>query len=162
VTVTRTVTHTVTAAATTPGPPAACAASALRATFKAVPGSAGAGNIVYALTVTNRSQAPCAVSGVPPLSLLDAKGDVLPSKQTVEPGSASTVVTLSPSASATVDARFSPDVPGVGETKSPCEPVATTVRVTIGDTGAVDAAVEPPTSVCSHGAMQLRPFTAGD
>jgi hypothetical protein len=114
-TVTRTFTHTVT---TTPPPAAApaCTGSSLGGTFAGIPGSAGAGQISYRLTVTNTSNAACFVSGMPQLQLLDAQGAALPTSVTAaQPGQASAAkIVLQPSASATSDARFSPDVPGVG------------------------------------------------
>ena len=49
------------------GPAAAvapCTSPQLTATFSVIPNSAGAGNIVYALRLTNRSQRTCFVSGL--------------------------------------------------------------------------------------------------
>src|SRR3954462_13916032 len=66
VTVTHNVTTTVASSAAN-----ACAASDLAATFEALQGSAGAGNIVYTLKVVNASQAACTVSGVPTIDFLD-------------------------------------------------------------------------------------------
>ena len=162
-TVTRTVTHTVT---TTPAPAAtpACTGSSLAGTFAGIPGSAGAGNISYRLTVTNSSNSACFVSGIPQLQLLDAQGGALPTSVTAaQPGRATAAkIVLQPSASATSDARFSPDVPGVGEGQAgqPCEPVAHQLQVTATGGGAFVVPITPPTSVCEHGSLRMTLYTA--
>jgi hypothetical protein len=162
-TVTRTFTHTVT---TTPPPAAApaCTGSSLGGTFAGIPGSAGAGQISYRLTVTNTSNAACFVSGMPQLQLLDAQGAALPTSVTAaQPGQASAAkIVLQPSASATSDARFSPDVPGVGEGQAgkPCEPVAHQLQVTANGGGTFVVPITPPTSVCEHGSLRMTLYTA--
>lgn len=162
-TVTRTVTHTVT---TTPPPAAApaCTGSSLGGTFAGIPGSAGAGQISYRLTVTNTSNAACFVSGMPQLQLLDAQGAALPTSVTAaQPGQATAAkIVLQPSASATSDARFSPDVPGVGEGQAgkPCEPVAHQLQVTANGGGTFVVPITPPTSVCEHGSLRMTLYTA--
>ena len=162
-TVTRTVTRTVT---TTPAPAAtpACTGSSLAGTFAGIPGSAGAGNISYRLTATNTSNAACFVSGLPQLQLLDAQGGALPTSVTAaQPGRATAAkIVLQPSASATSDARFSPDVPGVGEGQAgqPCEPVAHQLQVTATGGGTFVVPITPPTSVCEHGSLRLTLYTA--
>ena len=171
VTVTNTVTqtHTVTVQKPKPKPPTtttaavACAAGAVQATFVEVPGSAGAGQISYSLKLTNTSSASCFVSGIPQGQLLGTTGNALPTTISLEPGQGSgSKVTLQPNGSATADARFSPDVPGQGDsqTPGPCQPTATVLRVTAPGGGTVDAPVQPPTSVCERGSLHFRPFTA--
>ena len=161
-TVTRTVTHTVT---TTPPPAAApaCTGSSLGGTFAGIPGSAGAGQISYRLTVTNTSNAACFVTGMPQLQLLDAQGAALPTSVTAaQPGQATAAkIVLQPSASATSDARFSPDVPGVGEGQAgkPCEPVAHQLQVTANGGGTFVVPITPPTSVCEHGSLRMTLYT---
>ena len=67
---------------------------------------------------------------------------------------------LQPGASASAEARFSPDVTGVADgTSGACQPKAATVRVVIGS-GTLDAPVQPPTSVCEQGALHVDLFTA--
>ncbi len=162
-TVTRTVPHTVT---TTPPPAAApaCPGSSLGGTFAGIPGSAGAGQISYRLTVTNTSNAACFVTGMPQLQLLDAQGAALPTSVTAaQPGQATAAkIVLQPSASATSDARFSPDVPGVGEGQAgkPCEPVAHQLQVTANGGGTFVVPITPPTSVCEHGSLRMTLYTA--
>jgi hypothetical protein len=137
---------------------AACAASQLGGTFAAVPNSAGAGNIVYALRLRNRSRAVCAVPPLGGLTLLDAAGRPLPTHAArARPGQPRAVaVRLAPGTSAVATARFSPDVPGPGEPVArPCERTAHSLRVTLRRGAAVVARVTPPTPVCEHGAMQL-------
>ena len=55
-------------------PAAPCLASALTGSFAAIPGSAGAGQIVYRLRLTNQRRRPCFVTGPPGAQLLDQKG----------------------------------------------------------------------------------------
>lgn len=157
VTVTSTVVHTVTRSAA-PVAASPCTSSALRASFAVEPGSAGAGNIVYKLTLANSSSSSCSLTGVPGLQLYDKSGNALPTHAAAEAGSSFPAVTLGPGTSIAYDARFSPDVTGVGDNPgNPCQPVATTLRVSAPGGGSVDAQVEPPTSVCSRGTMTLRP-----
>jgi len=122
-----------------------------------VPGSAGAGNIVYALRLRNRSSAPCTVTGIPGVTLLDRRGRRLPTHPLpAHPGALTAVlVTLAPGKTATATARFSPDVPGPGEPVSGrrCEPVAYTLLVRPNGGGTVRAPIRPPTPVCEHGGM---------
>ena len=135
---------------------AACTAGALSGSFALVPGSPGAGNVVYALRVTNRSTRMCFVTGIPRLRLLDRHGRPLPTHVVpAHPGALTAVIVrLAPRQSAKATARFSPDVPGVGESGK-CEPVASKLRVTPTGGGTLVVAVRPPTRVCEPGGMQL-------
>jgi Protein of unknown function (DUF4232) len=140
-----------------------CTAAKLSGTFAAVPGSAGAGNIVYALRLRNRSNTRCTVSGMPDVTLLDARRKALPTHPSPARASALTAVrvTLAPGGVATATARFSPDVPGIGEPVSGrlCEPVAATLLVRPNGGGALRARILPPTPVCEHGGMSWTLFT---
>ena len=171
VTATETVTKTVTAppAATTTTAPTtsaapACTGSSLGGSFAAVPGSAGAGQISYVLTVTNTSDSECYVSGIPQLLLFDAQGGALPtSVSAAQPGTATAAkIVLQAGASAKSEARFSPDVPGQGEGQAgqPCEPVAHQVQVTATGGGTFTVPVKPPTSVCEHGSLRMALYSA--
>jgi len=140
-----------------------CAASQLGGTFAVVPGSAGAGNIVYALVLHNVSHQDCFLSGIPGVTLLDRRGRRLPTHvRPAQPGALTAVrVDLRPGARARATARFSPDVPGPGEgTIGRCEPVAHTLRVAPGGRGTLRAPIRPPTSVCEHGTMTWTVLTA--
>jgi hypothetical protein len=143
---------------------APCTGPTLSGTFSVVYGSAGAGNIVYALTLTNRSRQACFVSGLAGLRLLGRTGRALPTH--VQPafrGALTAVrVVLRPGARAKATARFSPDVPGVGEpARKQCEPTAYRVRVTPPPGGGtLVARVTPPTPVCEHGGIQLSALSA--
>ena len=172
VTVTQIVTRTVTKTTTnTPAPPtaAACGGGDLGGGFSEVPGSAAAGSITYALTLTNTSSTACSVSGIPKLQLVDAQGGAVPTTvSAAQPGQPTWAkIVLQPGGSATADARFSPDVPGPGEPQtqpSPgqpqaCEPTAHQLQVTVG-VDSVTVPVSPPTPVCSHGALRLSPLAA--
>ncbi len=144
-------------AAQTAPKPAACSGGDLGGSFKVVRGSAGAGQITYALRLTNSSSAACWVSGIPQLRLLGAKGGALPTTvSATHPGQATAArIVLRPGRSARADARFSPDVPGPGEqTTKACEPTAHRLRVTIRG-GTVTVPVSPPTPVCEHGALSM-------
>ncbi len=170
VTATETVTKTVTAppAATTTAPTTsaapACSRAHLGGSFTAVPGSAGAGQISYVLTLTNTSDSECYVSGLPQLQLLDAQGGALQtSVSAAQPGTATAAkIVLQVAASAKSEARFSPDVPGQGEGQAgqPCEPVAHQVQVTATGGGTFVVPVKPPTSVCEHGSLRMSPYAA--
>jgi hypothetical protein len=146
---------------------APCTGSMLSGTFKVIPGSPGAGNIVYRLRVENISHAACFVTGLPGVSLLDAGGRKLPTKSIFagRPGMLTAVmVPLAPgSGTAALTARFSPDVPGPGEPVSgrQCEPTAYKLRVTPSGGGSVVVRISPPTPVCEHGSLQLTSFTRG-
>ena len=134
----------------------ACRARQLRGEFTAVPGSAGAGNIVYRLSLQNYSSTACFVTGLPTVTLLGTGGRMLPTHgRPAYPGQATAVlVTLRPGERARADARFSPDVPGTGEQmRGRCEPVAQRLRVSAGG-GTLTVPIKPPTPVCEHGMLQ--------
>jgi hypothetical protein len=142
---------------------APCKGSDLSGTFAAVPGSPGAGNIVYALRLRNTSSSSCTVTGIPVVTLLDRRGRRLPTHPfPAHPGALTAVlVTLAPGKAATATARFSPDVPGTGEpvTGRRCEPVAYDLLVRPNGGGTLSAPFRPPTPVCEHGGMQWSVLT---
>jgi hypothetical protein len=138
-----------------------CTGADLTGTFAAVPGSAGAGNIVYALRLRNGSAAACTVTGIPGITLLDRRGKKLPTHPfPAHPGALTAVlVTLAPGKTAT--ARFSPDVPGTGEPVSGrrCESVAYSLLVRPNGGGTLRAPIRPATPVCEHGGMSWSVLT---
>jgi hypothetical protein len=135
-----------------------CTGRQLTGTFALVPGSAGAGQIEYALTLKNGSKTPCALRGVPKALLLGVTGTALPTHVTSAGGGARRLV-LQPGASAVADARLSPDVAGPGDSQSgTCQPKAHTLQVTPNGGGVMDAAIEPPTSVCEQGTLNFKSF----
>lgn len=139
-----------------------CKGSDLSGRFAVIPGSAGAGNIVYRLTLTDRSQSRCAVTGVPVVRLLAANGDPLPTNViAVGPKVAGPIVYLARGGAATATARFSPDVPGPGEptTGGRCERTAGKLRVTARGGGTTTVKVSPATPVCEHGQLQFSRYT---
>jgi hypothetical protein len=168
-TVTQTVSHvhTVTVTTTTSGTTTTtaastpCAAGSLRGSFDEVPGSAGAGQITYKLTLTNAGAAPCYVSGIPQVQLLGTTGTALPTSPSAEPPVTANPpkVSLRHGASGAAEARFSPDVNGTGD-NSPgqCQPTATVLRVTAPGGGTIDAPIQPPTPVCERGSLHFRVF----
>jgi hypothetical protein len=153
-----------TSALAAPAADTPCRGGALRGSFSAVPGSAGAGNIVYALRVRNAGRATCTLTGLPQLRLVDAKHRPLPTHGTAaHPGQLTAIlVRLTPGAWASASARFSPDVPGPGEgNRRLCEPTAHAIRVTAPGGGSALLPLKPATPVCEHGGMQLSAWVAG-
>ena len=141
-------------------PTAVCGGSQLGGTFAVVPGSAGAGNIVYSLRMRFLSGRTCFVFGVPRLQLLDRLRRPLPTKVTpaFRPGLMAVRVPMSPGRGARASARFSPDIPGPGEpqTGTQCERRSYYVRVTPPPgRGTFVAPVRPPTPVCEHGRLSV-------
>ena len=147
-------------------PVAPCAGSQLAGNFIVIPGSAGAGNISYRLNVRFLSGPTCYVSGLPHIQLLGRQRRPLPTKvrPAFRPGLLAVRVVLGPSYGARAEARFSPDVPGVGEPVAGrnCERTAYFMRVTIPPGGAIFLApVKPPTPVCEHGHLSLSALSPG-
>jgi Protein of unknown function (DUF4232) len=136
----------------------ACTGKDLQGTFNAVPGSEGAGNIVYALRLRNGSSGACFVRGLPQLQLLGKEGVKRPTAAVaLHPAqAAAALVTLAPNKTAALTARFSPDVAGKGEQQiGRCEPVSAKLRVAPPGGGSLIVEITPPTSVCEHGGMTL-------
>jgi hypothetical protein len=135
----------------------ACTGSQLTGAFKVVPGSAGAGNITYALVLTNTSHSPCTLTGLPQGRLLTRSGAPLPTHvRAAFPGALSAVlVRLAPGKKTRATARFSPDVPGVGEPAAGlnCERTAYWFRVSGQGGGTTKVKLTPPTAVCEHGRL---------
>jgi hypothetical protein len=150
--------------ATGTGAASPCTGSQLTGSFNVVPGSAGAGNIVYRLRVKNTSATTCFVSGLPSATLLDQAGHKLPTHVIFDgmPGMLTAImVQLAHGATATTTARFSPDVPGAGEPQmAQCEKTAYKLRVTPNGGGSTVVTVGPPTPVCEHGTLQFKAYTA--
>lgn len=160
VTVTHTQTVTSTKTVTTTGSVSSaqpCLGSDLSGTFAIVPGSAGAGQIAYSLTVKNTSSSPCSVRGAPKATLLGASGTPLPTH--IKTSGRSRSIVLPPGASAIAQARFSPDVAGDGDSQTgPCQPTAHTLQVTADGGGVAEFGIKPPTSVCERGTLNFEPF----
>ncbi len=155
-TVTTTRTVTTTSSATSADP---CTGAQLTGVFTLVPGSAGAGQIEYALTLKNVSHSPCSLHGIPKATLLGATGSELPTHITAAGRGKSRGVVLQGGASAVADARFSPDVTGQGDSQTgTCQPQAHTLQVSPDGGGVADAGIKPPTSVCEQGTLHFEPF----
>jgi hypothetical protein len=164
-TVTVTVTRTITTTPTVPsdgGPAAACVGSQLSGSFIVVAGSQGAGQISYVLKLTNISQDSCFVSGLPDAQLLTAKTAPLPTNVVAAGSSSGPKVVVAPGTSAVADARFSPSVPGQGDSQSGnCQPRAAKLGVSPDGGGAtVYAPITPPTSVCERGTLNFNVYSA--
>jgi hypothetical protein len=143
-----------------------CTPGELDVAMRAIPGSGAAGSVSYGVRLRNATTKTCTVSGRPGLVLLGRHGRRLPTRVVPDQrGTALAVlVTLMPGKVAVAQARFSPDVPGRGEsTKGPCEPPAYRVRVSLPSPGAGTLAgpVRPATPVCEHGRIVLGLLHAG-
>jgi hypothetical protein len=135
-----------------------CQGTDLSAAFVQVPNSAGAGQIAYTLMVKNTSQGPCSVQGTPKGTLLGATGTALPTNVKAS-GAGGKRVVLPHGASATAQARFSPDVAGQGDSQSgACQPQAHTFQLAAPGGGVTEAAIRPPTSVCERGTLNFEAF----
>lgn len=142
-TVTKTVTKTVSASS--------CKGTDLTATFDAIAGSQGAGNISYRLKLTSSSASPCQLT-ITGFQLLDANGADVPTNITPLGGPTA----LGAGETIGYEARFSPDVNGTGDhTNGQCQPTSATLRVSLGS-DTVDAPITPPTPVCEQGSMTFR------
>jgi hypothetical protein len=136
-----------------------CNGSDLTGTFTLVPGSAGAGQIEYALTVKNASGTACALRGIPQGTLLGASGSALPTHVRPAGTGSGRRIVLVPGASAVAQARFSPTVAGQGDSQSAvCQPAAHTLQFSPRGGGVVDAPIKPPTSVCEQGTLNFEAF----
>jgi hypothetical protein len=141
---------------------ARCRGAQLTGSFAVVPGSAGAGNITYALKLKNASASTCTVTGLPQGTLLGKTRKALPTHvRAAFPGALSAIlVTLPPGRSTRATARFSPDVPGTGEQMTGrCEPVAWWFRVVGQGGGSTTVKIAPPTSVCEHGRLLFSAYS---
>jgi hypothetical protein len=156
---TQTVTTTQTVTSTSGAAAEPCTGADLAGTFALVPGSAGAGQIEYALTVTNSSDSQCFVRGVPRATLLGASAAALPTHVTAAGDGGTGRILLQPGASAVAHARFSPDVAGQGDSQSgACQPEALTLQLNPDGGGVTDIAIKPPTSVCERGTLNFERF----
>jgi uncharacterized protein DUF4232 len=139
----------------------ACKGSQLSGSFNAVRGSEGAGNIVYRLTLTNTSATACTLTGLPAGQLLGKTGKKLPTHIRAAKAQALTavLVTLAHGKSAHADARFSPDVPGVGEQMTgQCEAKSFSLRVSLKGGGTTTVKITPATPVCEKGQLSFSAY----
>lgn len=133
-----------------------CKGAQLKGSFALVPGSPAAGSVSYRLVLKNVSRSACAITGLPQLQLLGKKGNKLPTHvRAAFPGALTAIfVRLQPGQRTRATARFSPDVPGVGEQGvGRCEPIAYTARVTAPGGGTTTVKLLPPTPVCEKGRL---------
>jgi hypothetical protein len=141
-----------------------CSGRQLAGAFNVVRGSAGAGNIVYALVLKNVSTSTCHLTGLPLGRLLDKNGKPLPTHvKAAFPGAlAAPIARLKPGMTTRATARFSPDVPGVGEPTAgkQCEPTAYWFRVAAQGGGTTKVRMRPATPVCEHGQLQFSAYSA--
>jgi hypothetical protein len=144
-----------------------CHTEDLSGAFTVVRGSQGAGNIVYNIELTNITSHTCTIYGHPGLLLLNAAHGALPTDVMWNSMVADHLITLAPGKSASASARFSPDVPGVGDNPGSgpgwtCEPTAVYTEITPPDeTAHLVVPVSPATPVCERGGMSVSAFVAG-
>ncbi|MDX6480736.1 MAG: hypothetical protein QOG85_1246 [Gaiellaceae bacterium] len=103
-------------------------------------------------------------AGAPSVQLLDANGSPLPTRfvQAEHVTQSTPGATLEPGTTATATVRFSPSVPGTGDSQTgACQPKAYTLDVTATGGGTVAARIQPPTSVCQRGTLNFNLLTAG-
>ncbi|HEV8462903.1 MAG TPA: DUF4232 domain-containing protein [Gaiellaceae bacterium] len=132
-----------------------CRGIQLAGAFTAIPGSAGAGNIVYRLALQNLSSSSCTLTGLPQGVLLGKTGTRLPTHiRTAFPGRMPVLVRLAPGRFAYANARFSPDVPGTGDhTTGQCEPRAYWLQVE-----GINVKIAPATPVCERGTLSFSTY----
>jgi hypothetical protein len=139
-----------------------CTGAQLAGTFRVVPGSPAAGSISYALRLKNVSKTACVVTGLPLGRLLDKNGKPLPTHvhAAFPQGLMAVLVHLKPGMWTRATARFSPDVPGVGEPADgmQCERTAYWFRVAGQGGGTTKVKILPATPVCEHGQMQFSAY----
>jgi hypothetical protein len=137
-------------------PPPVCRGADLAGRFAVVRGSAGAGNVVYRLTVTKTTPGVCFVTGIPRLQLLSRQRKPLPTQAMLANRGMGTAVrvVLRKGGTTSLTARFSPDVPPA------CGVRAWKLRVRPGGGGSFTVPVAPATRVCQRGRLQLDPWTA--
>ena len=99
-----------------------------------IPGSPGAGHIGYRLRLTNARRRLLRHRPSRRAAARPGGRTAADERHAAQPGQATAVrVDLKPGDAATADVRFSPDIPGGTEPNNgPCEPKASTLRLTIG------------------------------
>src|SRR5207302_8381372 len=108
--------------------------------------------------------ATCTLTGLPQVRLVDKRHKALPTHATAaHPGQLTAIlVRIAPGSWASASARFSPDVPGVGEgATGPCERTAFALRVSAPGHGMALVPLRPPTPVCEHGGMSFSAYVQG-
>lgn len=140
-----------------------CHTTDLRGSFAIAAGSEGAGNVTANITLRNTSSHACWVGGYPGMLLLGSSHQALPTDVARSDAVAARRVTLEPGGAASASARFSPDVPGSGDSQSgACQPTAHYVEITPPDeTTHLVVTAQPATAVCERGTMQTSVFVAG-
>jgi hypothetical protein len=151
-------------------PPGAPCKGGLKVRMTHIPGSNGAGQTGYRLTVRNTNKVTCGFdSNHPDLILYRGRGASskrLPTHVVAQGRTHS--FRLAPGKTAHARLRFSPDIPGKNEPqKGPCEPRARSIGVVLTWTGSASQTavavkahgpIVPPTSVCEHGRIVESPL----
>jgi hypothetical protein len=155
-----------TATPTTPGTTVpsipACRSADFTGQFSVIPGSAGAGHIEARLVLTNHTARTCRTGGYVGVGLVSATGASLPTKVVRDTAIAAATLTVAPGASISALARFSPDIPGPGDSQTgACQPVAThSLVIAPNDTSQISVP-GPQSSVCEQGTIDLRALQSG-
>ena len=138
-----------------------CKGSQLAGSFKAVPGSPGAGNIVYRLTLTNTSATTCALTGLPVGQLLGKTGKKLPThiRAAFPQGLTAILVTLAHGKSSHATRASRPTFPASASRRpAQCEATSYSLRVTARGGGTTTVKITPPTPVCEHGQLSFSAY----
>jgi hypothetical protein len=137
----------------------ACQKATIEAEFTVIPGSQGAGQIAYTLTIDNYGTNACTLAGLPALRLIGKHGANLPTHVITHSAGRYTIA-LAAGQYAQATATFTPDIAGAGEPGNHCEPVAHWLRTTLPAGGGTFLTPMNPTRVCQHGAMSFTRLTA--
>ncbi|WP_370376543.1 DUF4232 domain-containing protein [Catenulispora sp. GAS73] len=132
-------------------------------TWRVVPDSEGAGHVAADLTFQNTSAHSCTVAGFPGISLLASNDRTLPSYIVKDNSAAVTTITVAPGAFVHAEMRYSPNVPGPGESQNgQCEPTTVHAQAQLpGDSAWAHITLDNPTPVCEKGELQMKPFVSG-
>lgn len=156
-------TPTVTANAAGANTPPMCSTNDLSGYVSIVPNSAGAGNELMNVKLTNTSGHTCTIYGYPGFLLEDQHQSGLPTN-VVRSNTPVSTVTVPNGGSAATTVRFDFDVPGTGDaTTGPCQPESYYMEITPPDqtTQLVAQISGGPVTVCQSGEMTVMPFVSG-
>ncbi|HEY3871286.1 MAG TPA: DUF4232 domain-containing protein [Actinocrinis sp.] len=145
------------------GTPSKCSTNDLSGYVSIVPNSAGMGNELMNVKLTNTSGHTCTIYGYPGFQLEDKNQSNLPTNVVRTSGTEQTI-TVPNGDSAATTVRFDFDVPGAGDNPTgPCQPESYYTQITPPDqtTQLVAQIQGGPVTVCQSGEMQVLPFVSG-
>jgi hypothetical protein len=96
------------------------------------------------------------------MQLLSATGASLPTNVVRDPAVPPAILTVAPGAAVSAVARFSPDIPGPGDSQTGvCQPMATRTLVIAPNDTAQLSVPGPQSSVCEQGTIDVRALQSG-